>query len=168
MLETRKQMPEVCLPPDALAKNDLAVQQTGELKQTVQAGKGRPDNEPLIYVSHWLTGGANHPGLIVETPGLANVAPRQSLIALFCRRLCQTPACFQTSSSSVLSTPDKPTTSVFLPAQEPELASATALGQVKLRLSPELFSTTGFKGEDVPFGFPYYALAWRGRFRDFR
>ncbi|NJM52096.1 MAG: hypothetical protein HC846_01105 [Blastocatellia bacterium] len=32
-------------------------------------------NEPLIYEPHWITGGAKHPGLIVETPGLANVAP---------------------------------------------------------------------------------------------
>ena len=31
--------------------------------------------EPLIYQPHWITGGAKHPGLIVETPGLANVAP---------------------------------------------------------------------------------------------
>lgn len=33
------------------------------------------DNEPLIYLPYWITGGAKHPGLIVETPGLANVAP---------------------------------------------------------------------------------------------
>jgi hypothetical protein len=32
-------------------------------------------NEPLIYQPHWISGGAKHPGLIVETPGLANVAP---------------------------------------------------------------------------------------------
>ena len=32
-------------------------------------------NEPLIYQPHWITGGAKHPGLVVETPGLANVAP---------------------------------------------------------------------------------------------
>ena len=31
--------------------------------------------EPLIYQPHWILGGAKHPGLIVETPGLANVAP---------------------------------------------------------------------------------------------
>ncbi len=33
------------------------------------------ENEPLIYQPHWISGGAKHPGLIVETPGLANVAP---------------------------------------------------------------------------------------------
>lgn len=33
------------------------------------------ENEPLKYEPHWITGGAKHPGLIVETPGLANVAP---------------------------------------------------------------------------------------------
>jgi hypothetical protein len=32
-------------------------------------------NEPLIYEPHWISGGMKHPGLIVETPGLANVAP---------------------------------------------------------------------------------------------
>ena len=32
-------------------------------------------NEPLVYAPHWITGGAKHPGLIVETSGLANVAP---------------------------------------------------------------------------------------------
>ena len=37
--------------------------------------KNRSAYDPAIYVPHWITGGANHPGLIVETPGLANVAP---------------------------------------------------------------------------------------------
>ena len=37
--------------------------------------KKQSPNEPLIYQPHWITGGAKHPGLIVETPGLANVAP---------------------------------------------------------------------------------------------
>lgn len=32
-------------------------------------------NEPLVYALHYLTGGAKHPGLMVETPGLANVPP---------------------------------------------------------------------------------------------
>lgn len=31
--------------------------------------------EPLVYAPHYLRGGAKHPGLIVETSGLANVAP---------------------------------------------------------------------------------------------
>ena len=32
-------------------------------------------NESAVYAPRWLRGGAKHPGLIVETPGLANVAP---------------------------------------------------------------------------------------------
>jgi len=32
-------------------------------------------NEPLIYQPYWISGGAKHPGLIVEPPGLANVVP---------------------------------------------------------------------------------------------
>lgn len=31
--------------------------------------------QPLEYVSRYVTGGADHPGVIVETPGLSNVAP---------------------------------------------------------------------------------------------
>ena len=38
-------------------------------------GKKKSAYDPSIYVPHWITGGAKHPGLIVETPGLANVAP---------------------------------------------------------------------------------------------
>lgn len=37
--------------------------------------KNQTPNEPLIYQPHWINGGARHPGLIVETPGLANVVP---------------------------------------------------------------------------------------------
>jgi hypothetical protein len=43
--------------------------------QTQEFHKKQSPNEPLIYQPHWITGGAKHPGLIVETPGLANVAP---------------------------------------------------------------------------------------------
>jgi hypothetical protein len=32
-------------------------------------------NESALYTSHWVIGGAKHPGLIVETPGLVNVVP---------------------------------------------------------------------------------------------
>src|SRR5689334_21898243 len=42
--------------------------------ETVE-GKSQNATEPLIYQPHWILGGAKHPGLIVETPGLANVAP---------------------------------------------------------------------------------------------
>lgn len=37
--------------------------------------KRKAANEPLIYAPHYLEGGAKHPGVIVETSGLANVAP---------------------------------------------------------------------------------------------
>src|SRR5258708_8064808 len=30
---------------------------------------------PLVYKPHRISGGAEHPGVIVETPGLANVSP---------------------------------------------------------------------------------------------
>jgi len=33
------------------------------------------EKQPLEYIPHYVTGGADHPGVIVETPGLANVAP---------------------------------------------------------------------------------------------
>jgi len=37
--------------------------------------KEKDANESALYIPHWISGGAKHPGLIVETPGLANVAP---------------------------------------------------------------------------------------------
>lgn len=43
--------------------------------ETKEADRKKCENEPLIYQPHWISGGAKHPGLIVETPGLANVAP---------------------------------------------------------------------------------------------
>ena len=43
--------------------------------KTADLNRKQQSNEPLIYQPHWITGGAKHPGLIVETPGLANVAP---------------------------------------------------------------------------------------------
>ena len=46
-----------------------------QLSPTQDLLKKQSPNEPLIYQPHWITGGAKHPGLIVETPGLANVAP---------------------------------------------------------------------------------------------
>ena len=45
--------------------------------QTQDFHKKQTQNEPLIYQPHWIQGGAKHPGLIVETPRLANVAPPQ-------------------------------------------------------------------------------------------
>lgn len=37
--------------------------------------ESEPVPPPLDYVPHYVTGGSDHPGVIVETPGLANVAP---------------------------------------------------------------------------------------------
>lgn len=37
--------------------------------------KRNPAGDPLVYIPHWISGGAKHPDLIVETPGLANVVP---------------------------------------------------------------------------------------------
>ncbi len=48
---------------------------TKQNQQTHNFLKRQTQNEPLIYQPHWILGGAKHPGLIVETPGLANVAP---------------------------------------------------------------------------------------------
>lgn len=76
-LETVNPVTEVCLLMPAIAEDAHAAttKETDESKQRISAGRGRPENEPLIYVPHYLRGGAKHPGLIVETPGLANVAP---------------------------------------------------------------------------------------------
>ena len=41
----------------------------------IAEGQKKSAYDPSIYIPHWITGGAKHPGLIVETPGLANVAP---------------------------------------------------------------------------------------------
>ena len=42
----------------------------------INRGDGKTGgSEPLKYQPHWITGGAKHPGLIVETSGLANVVP---------------------------------------------------------------------------------------------
>jgi hypothetical protein len=55
--------------PTAIAPTET---QTAEINR---GDKKTGENEPLKYQPHWITGGAKHPGLIVETPGLANVAP---------------------------------------------------------------------------------------------
>ena len=53
--------------PVALAENKTRIKSEEAAQKFV--------NEPLIYAPHYLRGGAKHPGLIVETSGLANVAP---------------------------------------------------------------------------------------------
>jgi hypothetical protein len=53
-----------------------AVAPTEAQKAEINRGERKTsENEPLKYQPHWITGGAKHPGLIVETTGLANVAP---------------------------------------------------------------------------------------------
>ncbi len=47
------------------------VQEQLDLSDETASGK----NEPLVYTPHHIIGGTKHPGVIVETPGLANVAP---------------------------------------------------------------------------------------------
>ncbi|MEP6850607.1 MAG: strawberry notch-like NTP hydrolase domain-containing protein, partial [Acidobacteriota bacterium] len=34
-----------------------------------------PTAQPQAYIPHYIVGGVPHPGVIVETPGLANVEP---------------------------------------------------------------------------------------------
>lgn len=51
---------------------DKSIEQTQEIEV---AEPKKTDETAAAYVSHWLEGGAAHPGLIVETPGMANVAP---------------------------------------------------------------------------------------------
>ncbi|HEY0458769.1 MAG TPA: strawberry notch family protein [Pyrinomonadaceae bacterium] len=55
--------------PAAVAPTDI---QTAE---TNRGDRKTGENEPLKYQPHWITGGAKHPGLIVETQGLGHVTP---------------------------------------------------------------------------------------------
>lgn len=59
---------ELCVPADipVLSENKTLIDAKATQNLTV---------EPLIYEPHFLRGGAKHPGLIVETSGLANVTP---------------------------------------------------------------------------------------------
>ena len=77
-LETVNPQSEMCLlnASSATRADISARQETDEsTRNNPVQGRERPGNEPSIYVPHYLIGGAKHPGLIVETPGLANVAP---------------------------------------------------------------------------------------------
>ena len=65
------------IPAFETANYALAVDAPTEI-QEAEINRGvrkTSENEPLKYQPHWITGGAKHPGLIVETPGLANVVP---------------------------------------------------------------------------------------------
>ena len=64
---------------DGQANSSLAGGETGieKISEEKSPERRKPISEPLVYVSHRVAGGAKHPGVIVETPGLANVAPPQ-------------------------------------------------------------------------------------------
>ena len=76
-LETVNPALEMCQKPVDTVKSAFiaASKEPDESTQSHIAEKGRQENEPCAYVPHYLIGGAKHLGLIVETPGLANVAP---------------------------------------------------------------------------------------------
>lgn len=57
-----------------LRDENFAAQNAGNETATNESAQ-KALNQPLIYAPHYLTGGAKHPGLIVETSGLANVPP---------------------------------------------------------------------------------------------
>jgi len=59
--------------PDALRANgnEICPNPSYPENEPVRDGK----NESALYTPHWIVGGAKHPGLIAETPGLACVAP---------------------------------------------------------------------------------------------
>ena len=42
---------------------------------SVQADDSHTQSQILVYTPRYVVGGASHPGVIVETPGLANVEP---------------------------------------------------------------------------------------------
>ena len=61
---------------EAASYAPAAVEPTETQEAEINRGDGKTgENEPLKYQPHWITGGAKHPGLIVETPGLGCVAP---------------------------------------------------------------------------------------------
>ena len=61
---------------EAASYAPAAVAPTETQEAEINRGDGKTgENEPLKYQPHWITGGAKHPGLIVETPGLGCVAP---------------------------------------------------------------------------------------------
>lgn len=68
------------LPFAASGENELAQDIEAELRPGTAADQHdradrNSETKSTAYIPHWLCGGAPHPGLIVETPGLANVAP---------------------------------------------------------------------------------------------
>jgi len=61
-------------PNSSLKSGETVVE---EINNGKSSEKRKLVNEPLVYVSHRVAGGAKHPGVIGETPGLANVTPPQ-------------------------------------------------------------------------------------------
>lgn len=61
----------IFLPPASI----IASPHTETVNSTATSEKKERKPEPLVYAPHYISGGAKHPGLIVETSGLANVAP---------------------------------------------------------------------------------------------
>lgn len=55
----------------------IAADISTEIERPIDTSEGSPTakNEPLVYIPHRIIGGTEHPGVIVETPGLANVSP---------------------------------------------------------------------------------------------
>lgn len=63
---------------DVAASNEVQIPvhlKNLETETENQSDPAELKNEPKIYTPHWIEGGAKHPGLIVETAGLANVSP---------------------------------------------------------------------------------------------
>jgi hypothetical protein len=56
---TKVKVDEICLNP---SKSEIEANKNGK-------------NESALYTPHWIVGGAKHPGLILETPGLGCVTP---------------------------------------------------------------------------------------------
>jgi hypothetical protein len=109
-----------------------------------------------LYFCHHLTGGAAHPGIIVETAGLANIKPPQPVY-----RPCLPVELITSGKISQIQL-------------ERIIYAGQAHGQFlpeseKPALSWELFSTTGFRDESARFGSASNSISskpsktkWRG------
>ena len=64
-----------CFQTDAKTATAFIPSKMAKAESDRISSERRKSTEPLVYAPHWITGGAKHPGLIVETSGLANVAP---------------------------------------------------------------------------------------------
>jgi hypothetical protein len=86
-------LPEV--PPQTFVQNQAENHEvkTGETCAQPNYSESEPEenntSQSALYIPHWVTGGAKHPGLIVETPGLANVAPPVTYRPRLPQSLCE-------------------------------------------------------------------------------